>query len=156
MPRTIYLVVFNSRLFPAHWGLWIPHTDDPGVGKFLEASGDAAEGFNIAFERNYNLEATGRIHQVLRLAEMQDHLVVDVKGDGSQSTDQTVHDYLEQVALSVPAPSKSLVSATAQGPKQRVEIQNCQTWLRAVVAALVQNGVIDQAALQAVDSAPKN
>ncbi|KAF2118705.1 hypothetical protein BDV96DRAFT_642883 [Lophiotrema nucula] len=156
MPRTVCLVIFNSPLFPAHWGLWVPSTDQPSIGKLLHASGDAATGFEIAFERNYDLGATTRRHQVLQLAQVLDHYVVDVKGDGSRTKDQIAHDYLEEVALSVPAPARSLVSATSQGPRQRVEIQNCQTWLRQVVAAFVQNGAMDQSALQTVDNAPKN
>ncbi|KAF2186882.1 hypothetical protein K469DRAFT_570861, partial [Zopfia rhizophila CBS 207.26] len=141
--------------FPAHWSLWIPHQDNTSIGRRIHASADAANGFEIAFERNYNLDATSR-HQILPLAQVLDHYVVDVKGDGSQLKDQIAYDYLEQVALSIPAPSRSLVSTSTQGPRQRVEIQNCQTWLRQVVAALVQNGAMDQAALQAADSAPKN
>ncbi|KAF2258102.1 hypothetical protein CC78DRAFT_479708 [Lojkania enalia] len=156
MPRTVYLVVYNSPLFPAHWGLWIPHIDNPNIGKLIHASGDAANGFIISFERNYNLGSTSRRHQILPVDQVLDHHVVDVKGDGSRSRDQTAHDYLEEVALSIPAPGRSLVSAATQGPRQRVVIQNCQTWLRAVVAALVQRGVMSQASLQVIDNAPKN
>lgn len=43
-----------------------------------------------------------------------DQHVVDVKGDGRRGTDTTAHDYLEQVALSIPAPGRSLRSATSQ------------------------------------------
>ncbi|KAF2123947.1 hypothetical protein P153DRAFT_327702 [Dothidotthia symphoricarpi CBS 119687] len=156
MPRAIYLVVFKSPLFPAHWGLWIPSAADPNIGKRIHASGDAATGFQIFFERNYDLVATRRRYQVLPLAQVLDQHVVDVEGDGSQWSDTTAHDYIEQVALSVPAPARSLISASSQGPKQRVAIQNCQTWLREFVAALVQKGLMDQSALQILDGAPKN
>ncbi|KAF1943670.1 hypothetical protein EJ02DRAFT_433041 [Clathrospora elynae] len=156
MTRTVYLVIYNSPLFPAHWGLWIPSLNDPTVGKLLHAEGDAANGFEIVFKRNYALDATSRPHQSLPLAEVSDHHVVDVKGDGSRGSDSTAHDNLEQVLLSVPAPGASLVSSSSQGPRKRVQIQNCQTWLRAGVAALVQNGIMDQSALQTIDSAARN
>jgi hypothetical protein len=114
MPRTVYLVIYNSPLFPAHWGLWIPSADKTGLGKFLHTPGDAANGFETVFERNYDLSATTRSHQVMELAQVLDRYVVDVKGDGSRAQDQIAHDYLEQVVLSVPAPGPSLVSATSQ------------------------------------------
>jgi hypothetical protein len=114
MPRTVYLVVYNSPLFPAHWGLWIPQLDNPDVGKFIEAAGDAANGFDISFERNYDLGSTPRAYRKLPLADVLDQYVVDVRGDGSQSKDQTAHDCIEEVALSIPAPGRSLVSVAAQ------------------------------------------
>jgi hypothetical protein len=70
MPRTVYLVVYNSPLFPAHWGLWIPQLDNPDVGKFIEAAGDAANGFDISFERNYDLGSTPRAYRKLPLADV--------------------------------------------------------------------------------------
>jgi len=114
MPRTVYLLVFNSPLFPAHWGLWIPSVEKPNIGKLLNATGDAATGFEIGFERNYDLGAITLRHQILQLAEVLDHHVVDVTGDGSPAKDQTAHDYLEQVALRVPAPARSLVPAASE------------------------------------------
>lgn len=113
MSRTVYLVIFNSPLFPAHWALWIPLTDNQSVGKLLHATGDAAAGFQVAFERNYDLGATTRRHQVLPLAQVSDQYVVDIKGDGSRSQDQIAYDYLEQVTLRIPPPTRSLVSATS-------------------------------------------
>ncbi|MCJ1254761.1 hypothetical protein MMC24_002577 [Lignoscripta atroalba] len=112
VPRNVYILVFNSPLFPAHWCFWIPHADNTDVGKRIHASGDASNGFTIVFERNYDLRNTERRHQVVPLAQVLDHYVVDVKGNGSPSTDNTAYDYLEQVALSVPAPAGSLVSAS--------------------------------------------
>ena len=114
MHRTVYLVVDKSPLFPAHWSLWIPHTDDSDIGKRIHATEDAASGFEIAFERNYNIGTDSRSHQVLRLAFVSDHYITDVKGDGSETVDHAAHDHLEQIALSVLAPEKSLISAATQ------------------------------------------
>ncbi|KAF1960010.1 hypothetical protein CC80DRAFT_438437 [Byssothecium circinans] len=156
MPRTIYLAVFNSPIFPAHWALWIPRHDNENVGKLLQANGDAATGFEICFERNYDISADSRRHQIVSLGQAQDDFVDDFQGNGALVTGQKAHDRLEEVALSVPPPKPSLLPATAQGPRRRVEIQNCQTWARNVVAALVQNGVLSGTALEAVENAPKN
>jgi hypothetical protein len=115
MPRTVYLIIYNSPLFPAHWGLWVPQKDgDQNIGKLIHATGDARNGFQVAFKRNYDLGTTSRSYQLLPLAEVADQHVVDVKGDGKKGTDTTAHDYLEQVALSIPAPGRSLRSATSQ------------------------------------------
>src|SRR4051812_19269614 len=110
MSRSIYLIVFNSPLFPAHWALWVPHSDTPATGTYLNATGDAATGFTIEIERNYALGADGRRYQVILLAGVQDEHVVDVKGDGGASTDCIARDYLEEIALGVEPPGKSLVS----------------------------------------------
>ncbi|KAF1956563.1 hypothetical protein CC80DRAFT_492104 [Byssothecium circinans] len=56
MPRTVNLVVFNSPLFPAHWALFTPHSNNQQVGTMIHAVGDAKDGFETRFERNYNIK----------------------------------------------------------------------------------------------------
>jgi hypothetical protein len=114
MTRTIYLLVYNSPLFPAHWSLWIPSADNPDIGKRLHAIGDASAGFEIAFERNYDLTTDTRHYQILPLARVLDSHLVDVEGNGDPSTDQIAHDHIEDVVLSVSAPGRSLVAASSQ------------------------------------------
>jgi hypothetical protein len=84
------------------------------IGKLIHVTGDARNGFQVAFKRNYDLSSTSRSYQLLLLAQVSDQHVVDVKGDGRKGTDTTAHDYLEQVALSIPAPGRSLRSATSE------------------------------------------
>ena len=124
MTRTVYLVVYNSRLFPAHWNLWIPSLNSSSIRKRLHAEGDAANRFEVVFERNYALDATSRQHQCLPLAEIADHHVIDVDGDGSPSSDSIAHDNFEQVLLGVPAPDASLVSNISQVRAQLFSSQN--------------------------------
>ncbi|KAF2635919.1 hypothetical protein P280DRAFT_461099, partial [Massarina eburnea CBS 473.64] len=120
MARTIHLAIFNSPIFPAHWALWIPHLDTANIGKLLEADGDAANSFEICFHRNYDLGGDSRRHQILPPGEVDDDLLVDVKGDRTQTVDRIAHDRFEEITLSVAAPKPSLVSAAAPGPKKRV------------------------------------
>jgi hypothetical protein len=119
--RTVYLIVYNSPLFPVHWGLWIPSLHNPAIGKFLNAEGDAANGFEIIFQRNHTLDAdaTSRPRQCLPLAEVADCHVLDVDGDGGEGADSTARDELERVLLSVPAPGKSLLQVSENGSKVR-------------------------------------
>jgi hypothetical protein len=115
MPCTVYLVVYKSPLFPAHWGLWVLQKDgEQNIGKLIHATGDTRNGFPVAFKRNYDLGTTSRSYQLLPLAQVADQHVVDVKGYGRKGTDTIAHDYLEQVALSIPTPGRSLRSATSQ------------------------------------------
>jgi hypothetical protein len=116
MPRPIYLVVFNSPLFPAHWGLWIPHlsTKTPQTGTYLNATGDAATGFGIEFERNYELGADGRRHQLISLGDVADEHVTDAIGDGMWFIDQIARDRVEEVVLGVKPPGPSLVAADSK------------------------------------------
>jgi hypothetical protein len=116
MPRSIYLIVFNSPLFPAHWGLWIPHSSPrtPQTGTYLNATGDAAAGFSIEIERNYELGADGRRHQLISLGDVADEYVVDAIGDGMWSVDQIARDRIEEVVLGVKPPGPSLVAADSK------------------------------------------
>ena len=70
--------------------------------------------FEVYFERNYSPSSTTRRHQTLQWAQVLDRYVVDIEGDESRSKDRTAHDYPKQVAIRIPAPSKSFVSAAIQ------------------------------------------
>ena len=108
MTRNIYLIVYGSPLFPAHWTLWIPTEANPQIGTGVHATGDVVNGFQHEFKRNYNLSEEDRAHRLFLLAQVEDQWVVDVPGDGSFSVDTTPTDGVETIALSVPAPGKSL------------------------------------------------
>jgi len=114
MSRTVYLVVYNSRLFPAHWSLWVPSKDDPTIGKRIHATGDARAGFEVGMERNYDIEKTGRSHQVLYLSKVDESFIDDgvcVK-NGESSTDGQPIDMMEEIAMGVPPPGPSLIRST--------------------------------------------
>ncbi|KAI8669991.1 PNPLA domain-containing protein [Fusarium sp. Ph1] len=161
MARTIYLIVYNSRLFPAHWVIWIPSQSDPDIDKIINAAGDVLTGFDITFERNYNITAESRPHQVISLGQVEDGDVIDVPGDGSHRVesesqgDPVAWDPIEEAGLSTPAPVKSLRPVSTSS-HSRVELRNCQTWVREVVEKLVQGGIMHESALESVRNAPKN
>jgi hypothetical protein len=114
MSQDIFLLTYDSPLFPAHWSMWGPSDrlgpggDHNPLGKVIQVVGDPREGFEHEFKRNEELEGTGcRYHQFL-LASVPKAFVVDVVGDGSFTTDKVAVDVIERCALSVPAPGKSL------------------------------------------------
>ncbi|KAI1122981.1 hypothetical protein F5Y10DRAFT_252791 [Nemania abortiva] len=112
MSRAIYLIVYKSPLFPAHWALWVPSEADPNIGKRIHAEGDAATGFRLSFDRNYDIIHESRKLEVLTLAEVAAGHVADTPGDGVNSVDTEPRDAVETVAAKVPTPGPSLVSPT--------------------------------------------
>ncbi|KDQ60267.1 hypothetical protein JAAARDRAFT_601244 [Jaapia argillacea MUCL 33604] len=179
MPRSVYLLVYHSPLFPAHWGLFIPYPvsllhpstatvpDDEGspsqktaIGKVIHVHGDSFNGFAHQFKRNYEHDTTQRAHSLVWLCEVGDEWVgdgEDEKGDERElKLDVEPVDEIERRALSVPAPGPSLKHAGNLGGGKKVEIKNCQTWLRDFVQVLVEEGIFPSSALAALDAAPKN
>ncbi|KAI0202824.1 hypothetical protein F4808DRAFT_419991 [Astrocystis sublimbata] len=168
MTRTIYLIIYNNPLFPAHWALWIPSpSPSPATtttGKRIHIEGDAATGFQLSFDRAYDTKFESRKYKIIFLAEVDDIHVSDddddntPRDDGSNTVvDQEPQDTLERIAASVPPPEPSLVSAADRGTRgTKVEIKNCQTWLVDVVDALHNAGIFDSSAVQTIRNAPKN
>lgn len=176
--RTIYVLRYPAHLFAAHMALFVPHAGDDDVGKVLHATGDQRSGFVHEFKRNYSALDTARLPEKYALGSVHAGVVVDVVDDGALVIDTEpvdAHDEIERVALSVPAPGPSLrtatgalevsagvccargswLSAAQQGKLTRIEVRNCQTWLREVVNALVQQGLLEDTALIAFDDIPK-
>jgi len=134
MSRTLFLLVYPSRLFPAHWSLWLPTTRNSNLGKRIHAVGDAGSGFQFVVDRNYDLALSeeGYPGHVLPLAEMDEGNVVDDVPDQSPVRESAAsmsdpeeglvgtgdgtlllrpRDRIEEVASSIPTPGKSLRSA---------------------------------------------
>ncbi|KAJ8116978.1 hypothetical protein OPT61_g1715 [Boeremia exigua] len=80
------------------------------------------------------------------LTEGKDEHVTDVPGNGNLSRDITAHDALEAEAKKIDAP---VASRTPLDPSA----ENCQTWLWTYVKSLVQKGLVDGAALDALENA---
>ncbi|KAI0448216.1 hypothetical protein F4803DRAFT_545740 [Xylaria telfairii] len=155
MIRTIYLIVYNSPLFPAHWAIWIPSQENLAIGKRIHVEGDAATGFQLSFDRNYDKTQDSRKHEIVVLAEVHAKHVVDTPGSGSNTVDREPKDGIESIAAKVAPPGPSLMSASrTRGTK--VEIKNCQTWLMDVVNALHKEGIFDSKAVEVIQAAPKN
>ncbi|KFY00869.1 hypothetical protein O988_03073 [Pseudogymnoascus sp. VKM F-3808] len=148
MSHPVYLIVYRSPIFAAHWALWVPVITDGAegtVGKVLQVEGSASEGFAYEIMRNHDLGACSRRKSLVPLCSV-DAAYVDDKEE----------DTLERLALSVPPPTPSLRSASVTGARTRVEMKNCQTWLRDVAVVMVENDVFPSEVLVKLDDAPKN
>ncbi|KAM7219905.1 hypothetical protein V8F06_004760 [Rhypophila decipiens] len=118
MARSVYLLIYNSPLFPAHWAIWIPSEAKSTTGKLIHARGDARSGFDVTVDRNYDISQTGRKHEIIPLARVDDSNVVDSPSDAPRTRETgsagtfSPQDKVEQIALRVPAPGPSLRTAS--------------------------------------------
>ena len=109
----------QSPLFASHWALFVPnatgHRGDginSGPGKVNHVEGSVNAGFQLIFKRNYNPLESARGTKLQFLASIDDSFVVNpldlvtliIQAD----PDALPGDQLEQIALSVPAPPKTL------------------------------------------------
>lgn len=115
--RSVYLIVFRSPVFPAHWALWIPCADDSSTGKLINAVGDPATGFSHEFQRNFCPASTAGAILTVLLSDCVGarHIVDGPPALALESTiDADAVDDLERVALTIPPPRKSLNSVSTQ------------------------------------------
>lgn len=105
--RDIFLVIYSSRFFPSHWGVLVPSSEGSETGTLINVVGDPSVGFEHEFKRDYGKEDNGRVSKILCLGRVAfEH----VKGreEVGQNTDSIPDCTLEDIALSIPPPSKSL------------------------------------------------
>ncbi|KAF4629358.1 hypothetical protein G7Y89_g8791 [Cudoniella acicularis] len=118
MSRPVYLIIFHSPIFAAHWAFWIPSYKNEvagSIGKIINVQGSPSEGFVHEFERNYDLSTTSRSYSLKLLCMVGEDKVED---DSSEvySVDCNPRDVLETVALGVEAPCASLRPFTSDDP----------------------------------------
>lgn len=105
--KDIFLVIYSSRLFPSHWGILVPSSNGSDVGTLINVIGDPSAGFEHELNRNYGGEDAGRVSKTLFLGKVAlEH--TDNRKDVGQNTDNVPNNTLEDIAISIPPPSKSL------------------------------------------------
>ena len=105
--KDIFLVIYSSRLFPSHWGVLVPSSEGSNAGTLINVIGDPSAGFEHEFKRDYGEEDTRRVSKILLLGKIASEHVKNRKEVG-QNTDNVPNNSLEDIALSIPPPSKSL------------------------------------------------
>jgi hypothetical protein len=116
--RPVYLVVYNSRMFAAHWTMWIPDynadTQATGnFGKYIHVKGDARNGFVHEFVRNHDMDQSTSAKEIIFLGWTDAANVANSSGGSERYVDTEATDRLEEWALYVPAPGPSLRSASS-------------------------------------------
>ncbi|KAK7756218.1 hypothetical protein SLS62_001811 [Diatrype stigma] len=119
--RTLYLVSFiPSRLFPAHWAMWVPDQID-NKGSLISVQGDPGTGFVHEILRNYDPKEDERRPWFKAIGEIEERLVQEpseaTRGVQGRSA-------LEKVALSIPAPEKSLRSGSHKNKTATIVFQS--------------------------------
>ena len=105
--KDIFLVIYSSRLFPSHWGVLVPSSNGSDVGTLINVIGDPSAGFEHEFKRNYGEEDSRRVSETLLLGKVASEHVKSRKEVG-QNIDNVPNNTLEDIALLIPSPSKSL------------------------------------------------
>jgi hypothetical protein len=114
MPRPIYLIIFHSPIFPAHWALWVPQVEADvigGTGKIINVQGSPNEGFVHELKRNYDLTTETRSYSMKYLCDISPSMVVDT--DEGHRTGNVPIDDLEKAALAIQPPAPSLRSPSS-------------------------------------------
>lgn len=107
--KDIFLVIYSSRLFPSHWAVFVPSSPGSATGTLINAIGDPSVGFEHEFKRDYGKEDTRRVAKTLLLGKVgSEH--VEGRREVGQSVDNVPNNTLEDLALTIPPPSKSLRS----------------------------------------------
>ncbi|EED84300.1 predicted protein [Postia placenta Mad-698-R] len=155
--RKVYIASYDAGgLFPNHWALWVPSVADENIGTIIQVEGDPATGFHLEFQRYYDKSVEERKHALFEIADVEHRHVVDSDGlgDGKPFIETVAHDAIEEQAVLIDPPAKSLKSAGNE-KQGRVEIKNCQTWLTELVNALVAQGIFPESALTKLAMVPK-
>ena len=114
--RPLYIMVWSSALFKAHWSFWAPALEgrQRTKGKRAHAIGNVRDGFAIEFVRNYDLSVTRSYPTIIEIGAIRIEDLLDTLIDGQHSRDNTPWDRFEAIALSVPAPRASLNQVNEQ------------------------------------------
>ncbi|TPX12400.1 uncharacterized protein E0L32_006812 [Thyridium curvatum] len=157
MTQPLYVLVYPSRLFAAHWSLWAPRIEASGqesvVGDRIHVTGDRLNGFQYEYIQNYNVDKDERNPKAFPIGRIKtSHLE-----HGEQSTASSDGETHELKAINAfdracqeveaPGPSLNKVSigdnAEIPGPpRRRSEVKDCQWWIKQAVANLVEANIL--------------
>ncbi|KAG5336320.1 hypothetical protein C0989_012168 [Termitomyces sp. Mn162] len=166
--RDIFLIISPNPLFAAHWSIWIPsipQAEGEDLGKVLHVTGSPVTGFVHEVKRGYDMSTTRHAYSFIILGQIDSNLVVDVDlkdqviftaDDDCEAPSIESIDAIEKLAFSVPAPKKTLKSASDNVNAPRPKIENCQNWIGHFVDLLVDEGILDANARTLLESAPKH
>ena len=157
MTQPLYVLVYPSPLFAAHWSLWLAHTDASGheshIGHRIHVTGDRLNGFEYEYIQDYNIQEDERKPKVFTIGLISSTLLESKVQDKVMLTniDDKVEFYnvFDKVCQQVkpPGPSLNKVNSKSTGngsqpPPKRTEVKDCQWWIIKVVEHLVEAGML--------------
>lgn len=163
---TLYVLIPPSPLFAAHWSFFItdfPFYDasskrfeEPKTGRRIHVSGDRLNGFSLEFIRDYDISkhrsvrkyaiaivsSAGLYHSNSYNNEDHGTFMQKDEDEGGGYVDNRPLDDFEKVCVEVEAPGPSLNRVSDGGKRVKMEVKDCQWWVRQVVRALFEQTVI--------------
>jgi hypothetical protein len=114
--RPIFFLVWQSATFKAHWAIFVPNKEDRSVktGKYFHVEGSVREGFDFRIVRGWDINKTrNRPYTPIELGWCQADLLTDTPTvDDQLVKESTPRDRFEEILASIPAPGKSMRSAS--------------------------------------------
>ncbi|CAL1700019.1 unnamed protein product [Somion occarium] len=114
----------------------------------------------ISFSPGGLFKAHWALYAIETNGNSTENWLIHVEGEPSSGFTHDIKNQLKgilDVATSIPAPGKSLRSASSAGrPQGRVRLENCQTWLTQVVEGSIQQNYLPPEALTALHQVPMN
>lgn len=106
MPRNVELALFRNPSGTTHFALFMPEIGSNNIGKLIHITGDPHSGFHLGFRRGFDIDAEAKLRDVhhIVIAEVEERLIRDVKGQGD---DTTAHDRFEMAALDIYVPGRN-------------------------------------------------
>ncbi|KAI0096830.1 hypothetical protein F4776DRAFT_556960 [Hypoxylon sp. NC0597] len=161
MQRPLYVLVYPSRLFAAHWSFWLPyldaHNQQLNTGDRIHVTGDRLDGFLYEYIRNYDVSEDDRHPNAFPIGLVSEAHLSEPSKDGNINPGGEARRDPEDVAINafdkacreVPAPGPSLnkVNRTEAGratgpPPKRAEVKDCQWWIKEATSHLVQTAIL--------------
>lgn len=146
--RPIFLLVWPSALFKAHWAIFIPEASDKTfkTGKYIHAEGNPKDGFNFQVVRGWDMNQSRRRPQVpIEIGWVPANLVSDIATEGGRLVKESVaRDQLEAYMAAIPTPDATMIHVAAgqSSSGKKKELSNCQWWVIQVVKSLAECGVL--------------
>ena len=114
--RSIFLLSYPSGTFKSHWAIMIPRAGAGRIqkGTQVHAIGNLKDGFELEIRRNFDIDATRTKPDTPIEIGVVPVQYIDGPEDEKYSKGSVPRDALERAMFSVPAPSKSLNSATGK------------------------------------------
>ena len=136
---TLYVHVYPSPLFAAHWSFFLPRHGNilPEVGDRIHATGDRLNGFEYEYTIDYDPKMDSRNPNAFPIGRIATSALAATEDDKSYRNG------FDRVCRHVPVPGPSLNPAAAGGgaPRRR-GVRDCQWWIKQAVVRLAEEGMI--------------
>lgn len=140
---TLYVHVYPSPLFAAHWSFFLPRQNPKSeIGDRIHVTGDRLNGFQYEYIRDYDPKEDSRRPNAFSIGRVLTTAMQ--KPIASQAIDEADdRSVFDRACQEVPAPGPGLNAASAGvGAPKRREVRDCQWWIKQATIHLVDGGVL--------------